>query len=85
MGAKKAANEKLLKAGELAKLTGVLVSTIRYYTTKIGLLESNGMTPGNYNLYVEDKALRRLAQIEQMKKKRLLLDEMLVKLNGKKD
>jgi len=83
MGAVKTTNGKLLKAGELAKLTGVLVSTIRYYT-KIGLLESDGMTPGNYNLYVENKALRRLAQIEQMKKKRLLLDEMLVKLNNKK-
>ena len=83
MGAVKITNEKLLKAGELAKLTGVLVSTIRYYT-KIGLLKSDGLTPGHYNLYAEDKALRRLTQIEQMKKKRLLLDEMLVKLNGKK-
>jgi len=76
--------EKLLKAGELAKLTGVLVSTIRYYT-KIGLLHSDATTPGNYNLYIESKALKRLALIEQMKKKRLLLDEMLVKLNGRKD
>ena len=75
--------DKLLKAGELAKLTSVLVSTIRYYT-KIGLLPSDATTPGNYNLYIESKALKRLALIEQMKKKRLLLEEMLIKLNGKK-
>jgi DNA-binding transcriptional MerR regulator len=82
MGAQQG-KEKLLKAGELAKLTGVLVSTIRYYT-KIGLLQSDATTPGNYNLYVEEKALKRLGCIEQLKKKRLTLEEMLVKLNGRK-
>jgi DNA-binding transcriptional MerR regulator len=74
--------ERLLKAGELARLTGVLVSTIRYYT-KLGLLDPDGTTPGNYNLYAERKALKRLNQIDSLKKKRLTLDEILANLSGR--
>jgi DNA-binding transcriptional MerR regulator len=74
--------DSLLKAGELAKETGLLVSTIRYYT-KIGLLTADAATPGNYNLYAKRKALKRLNAIEHLKKKRFTLDEMLAKLNGK--
>jgi DNA-binding transcriptional MerR regulator len=73
---------KLLKAGELAKLTGVLVSTIRFYT-KLGLLAADGYTPGKYNLYAKDKALKRLRQVEDLKQRRLTLDEILEKLDAR--
>jgi DNA-binding transcriptional MerR regulator len=71
--------EKLLKAGELAKLTGVLVSTIRFYT-KLGLLTADDYTPGKYNLYAKDKALKRLRQIEDLKQRRFTLEEILERL-----
>jgi DNA-binding transcriptional MerR regulator len=76
--------EKLLKAGELAKLTGVLVSTIRFYT-KLGLLAADGYTPGKYNLYAKDKALKRLRQVEDLKQRRFTLDEILEKLSARAD
>jgi DNA-binding transcriptional MerR regulator len=72
--------EKLLKAGELAKLTGMLVSTIRFYT-KLGLLTADGYTPGQYNLYAKDKALKRLRQIEDLKQRRFTLDEISERLS----
>jgi MerR family copper efflux transcriptional regulator len=67
--------KKLLKAGELAKKSGLLVTTIRYYT-KIGLLKADGTTPGQYNLYNEESALARLKKIEGLKKQRYTLDEI---------
>ncbi|GBR73856.1 helix-turn-helix MerR-family like proteins [Candidatus Termititenax aidoneus] len=74
--------ESLLKAGELAKLTGMLVSTIRFYT-KLGLLSADGYTPGKYNLYAKDKALKRLRQIEEFKQRRFTLEEILEKLSAR--
>jgi DNA-binding transcriptional MerR regulator len=76
--------EKLLKAGELAKLTGLLVSTIRFYT-KLGILAADGYTPGQYNLYAKDKALKRLRQIEDLKQRRFTLDEISEKLSTRAD
>ena len=75
--------EKLLKAGELAKLAGVLVSTVRFYT-KLGMLSADGYTPGKYNLYAKDKALKRLRQIEELKQRRFTLDEIIDKLGARK-
>ncbi|GBR75636.1 helix-turn-helix MerR-family like proteins [Candidatus Termititenax persephonae] len=71
--------DKLLKAGELAKLAGVLVSTVRFYT-KLGMLSADGYTPGKYNLYARDKALKRLQRIEGLKRRRLTLDEIVATL-----
>ncbi len=66
---------KLLKAGELAKQAGVLVSTIRFYT-KEGLIKSSALTPGKYNLYDEDEAITSLKKIESLKKKRYTIKEI---------
>ena len=75
MSKKLTADRTLLKAGELAKRAGVLVTTIRYYT-KIGLLQSDAVSPGKYNLYDEQNALARLSQIEDLKNRRYTLDEI---------
>lgn len=70
-----AMEKKLLKAGEVAKKAGILVTTIRYYT-KIGLLRPAGYSPGKYNLYDEEEALKVLKLVDRLKNKRLTLDEI---------
>ncbi|MFC1517206.1 MerR family DNA-binding transcriptional regulator [Candidatus Margulisiibacteriota bacterium] len=72
-------NGGLLKAGELAKRFGILTSTIRYYTN-IGLLQSDGRSPGGYNLYDFMKAKGALDKIKHLKDKRFTLDEIKEKL-----
>lgn len=69
----------LLKAGELARQAGVLVTTIRFYT-KIGLLIPHSFSPGGYSLYSEDDALAVLKEINNLKRKRFTLDEIKEKL-----
>lgn len=79
----KVAERRLLKAGELAKKTGLLVTTIRYYT-KLGLLRPAGFTPGKYNLYDEELSFERIKAINVLKKERFTLDEIIgeFKSNG---
>jgi DNA-binding transcriptional MerR regulator len=48
---------KLLKIGEIARLTGKSVRTIRYYE-ELGLLHSADHTKGGFRLFSQDDALR---------------------------
>jgi len=61
------AQTKLLRIGQLAKQTGELVTTIRFWT-KEGLLEVKDYSRGGYQLY--DPAM-----IERVKKIRRLQNE----------
>lgn len=64
-----------LKIGELAKLAGVPVPTIRHWT-KEGLLDVVGYTPSGYQLYTQD-ALKQTKKILKLQKdKRLTLSEI---------
>ncbi|MCJ7804504.1 Fic family protein [Patescibacteria group bacterium] len=66
---------KLLKIGELAKETGELITTIRYWT-KEGLLTVKDYTKGGYQLY-EPSMIERVKEIRQLQKeKRLTLNEI---------
>ncbi len=65
---------KLYKIGELAKLAKVSQRTIDYYT-KLGLIEPEKRSKGNYRLY-SDETLMRLKRIEQMKKEKYTLEEI---------
>lgn len=58
---------KLLKIGQLAKVTGKTVSTLRFWT-KEGLLQVEKRTQGGYQLYGQ-------SMVEQAKKIRRLQDE----------
>ena len=70
---------KLLKIGELAKITGENVPTIRYWTTE-GLLEVVKYTPGGYQLY-HSKMIEQVKKIRQLQKeKRLTIRELKAKL-----
>lgn len=71
---------KLLKIGELAKLTGEPIATLRFWS-KNGLLKVSGHTKGGYQLFGElmvdrVKKIRRLQQ-----EKRLTLREIKAKIS----
>jgi len=72
VGRKKLPRGNLLKIGEMAKLAGVLPSTIRYYT-EIGLVEPAGTTPGGQRLYDKEDTLSRIRIIKNIEKQRLPL------------
>ena len=55
-----------MKIGELAKLTGCSVQTIRYYE-KQNLLESTARSEGNFRLY-DTSAVGQLMFIKHLKK-----------------
>jgi len=74
--------EGLLKIGQLAKLAGVTVPTIRYWT-KEGLLSVAEVTDSGYQLYDSNQA-KRCEQIQKLKDQRLTLIEIAEKIKGKK-
>lgn len=57
--------DDLLKIGELAKLAGEAVSTIRYWTHE-GLLDVATMTPSGYQMYAINM-VERCQQIQKLK------------------
>ncbi len=72
MSRKKTPREDLVKIGEIAKLAGVLPSTVRYYR-QIGLVEAAGTTPGGQKLYDKEDTLSRIRMIKKIEKERLPL------------
>lgn len=67
-------DSKLLKIGELAKRTGALVETIRYYERE-GLLPAAARSDGNYRLYGTPH-LERLQFIRHCRSLDMTLDEI---------
>ncbi|HUW23179.1 MAG TPA: MerR family transcriptional regulator [bacterium] len=72
MGRKKSPPRGLLKIGKMAKLAGVLPSTIRYYT-ELGLLEVAATTPGGQRLYDKKDTLSRVRMIKNIERQHLPL------------
>ncbi|GAB6991016.1 MerR family transcriptional regulator [Paenibacillus pini] len=66
--------KKHWKVGDLAKLTGLTVRTLRYYD-QIGLLSPSGQTESGHRLYSESN-LSRLHQILSLKELGLSLEEV---------
>ncbi|MFH0801815.1 MAG: Fic family protein [bacterium] len=65
----------LLKIGEVSKMSGESVPTIRFWT-KEGLLYSSSQTPGGFQLFSED-ALKKIKEIRRLQKeKRLAIREI---------
>lgn len=63
-----------MKIGELAKITGTAVETVRFYERE-GLLPAARRSAGNYRLY-DDSHVRRLAFIRQCRSLDMALDEV---------
>lgn len=68
------------KVGELAKLTGLTIRTLRYYD-QIGLFSPSGRTEAGYRLYT-DHDLTRLQQIMSLKELGLSLEQIKSVLAG---
>jgi len=71
---------KLWKVGDLAKLTGLTVRTLRFYD-QIGLFSPSAQTESGHRLYGESD-LSRLHQILALKELGLSLEEVRSVLNG---
>ena len=65
---------KLLKIGQLAKIAGETVATIRFWTNE-GLLEVADITDSNYHLYSHEM-VKICQKIQNFKKQRLTLEEV---------
>lgn len=72
---RKRTNEKLLKIGEVAKVTGVPLSTIRYYTD-IGLLKVATYTKGGYRLYDKEETINIIKKIKPVVDRRRTLKQI---------
>jgi len=73
--------ERHWKVGDLAKLTGLTVRTLRFYD-QIGLFSPSGQTESGHRLYSESD-LSRLQQIVSLKELGLSLEEIKSVLNDK--
>lgn len=69
----------LLKVGEVAKMAGVLRSTIFFYAN-IGLIKPADYTQGKYRLFKKDETLARMAKIKELKTRGLTLEKIKEKL-----
>lgn len=72
--------ERHWKVGDLAKLTGLTVRTLRFYD-QIGLFSPSAQTDSGHRLY-DDSDLARLHQILSLKDLGLSLDEVKAVLAG---
>lgn len=71
--------ERLLKIGELARVSDVPTSTIRFWTNE-GLLKVAKTTEGGYRWFNES-SLKTVEKIKELQAKRLTLDEIKTEIN----
>jgi len=57
--------KKLIRIGELAKISGLPKSTIRYYN-EIGILKEAERTASGYRLFDKEESLNRLKAIREI-------------------
>jgi len=79
-------NRNLLRIGEIAKVAGVPLSTVRYYTD-IGLLKVVSRTNGGYRLYDREEALsiiRKIRPVVDRRRTLLQIKEDLAKKTKKR-
>lgn len=68
------------RVGELAKLVGITIRTLRYYD-QIGLFSPSGYSSSGYRLYTE-KDISRLQQILSLKELGLSLEQIKATMSG---
>ena len=71
---------KVLTIGELAEVSGVRLTTLKYYT-ELGILPFNQGGERLTRKYKKEKALERLEKIKELKEKRLTIKEMVEHFN----
>jgi DNA-binding transcriptional MerR regulator len=80
----KTKKDGLLKLGELAQKTGLRLSTLSFWSS-IGLLPFEQAGFKLVRRYPEREALKRIREIQELKRKRLTLPEIIERLKGEKE
>ena len=76
MNKRYAKDDTILSIGELAKVSGVRQSTLKYYT-EIGILPFDQDGERLIRKYKKDEALKRLEEIKKLKEKRMTIKEIV--------
>ena len=76
MNKKTSEENNILTIGELAEVSGVRLTTLKYYT-ELGILPFNQAEKRLTRKYKEGEALERLEKIKELKEKRLTIKEMV--------
>ncbi|MCK4446608.1 MAG: MerR family transcriptional regulator [Candidatus Marinimicrobia bacterium] len=76
MNKKTIEKNKVLTIGELAEVSGIRLTTLKYYT-ELGILPFNQAEKRLTRKYTEGEALERLEKIKEMKEKRLTIKEII--------
>jgi DNA-binding transcriptional MerR regulator len=80
MNKKDVKDDTILSIGELAKVSGVRQSTLKYYT-EIGILPFHQGGKRLLRKYKKEEALKRLEEIKKLKNKRLTIKEIVEHFN----
>lgn len=76
MTTKKSKDDTILSIGELAKVSGVRQSTLKFYS-EIGILPFDQDGKRLIRRYKKDETLERLEKIKKLKDKRLSIKEII--------
>jgi len=77
---KQTKNDSTLTIGELAKVSGIRLTTLKYYT-ELGILPFNQAEKRLTRKYKKGEALERLGKIKELKGKRLTIKEIIDHFN----
>jgi DNA-binding transcriptional MerR regulator len=81
MNKKTSEKNNILTIGELAEVSGVRLTTLKYYT-ELGILPFNQAEKRLTRKYKEGEALERLEKIKELKEKRLTIKEIIAHFNN---
>ena len=80
MNKKTTEKNNILTIGELAEVSGIRLTTLKYYT-ELGILPFNQAEKRLTRKYKEEGALKRLEKIKELKEKRLTIKEIVDHFN----
>lgn len=81
MGIRELRVKDTLRKGELSKISGTRISTIKYYS-EIGILPYQQKDTGLSRVYDRKASLERLKEIRALKRKGLSMNEIVNKLSN---
>ncbi len=81
MNQKATEKNNILTIGELAEVSGIRLTTLKYYT-ELGILPFNQAEKRLTRKYKKEKALERLEKIKELKEKRLTIKEIIEHFDG---
>jgi len=73
--------DNILTIGELAEVSGIRLTTLKYYT-ELGILPFSQAEKRLTRKYKEEEALERLEKIKGLKEKRLTIKEIVEHFNN---